>query len=237
METFSALLAICAGNSPVIGEFPAQRPVTRSFDVFFDHCPNKWLSKQSWGWWFEIPSRPLWRHCNGQKVQCRIPRYSMRLFTYSAARDDKVVTMTTFVFRCLYYISSPINSFNAMECKINGSPNTTMNILQLCHLFHYHQQKYSMPMHWDIECNFIISICFNGNVVKLMNFLSLLHPKLSKWQSPVQPYVFLNNETNMLQIYSTDFISFIANILTINDQFTHLQILVFLKWIRTERIL
>ena len=36
METFSALLAICAGNSPVIGEFPAQRPVTRSFDVLFD---------------------------------------------------------------------------------------------------------------------------------------------------------------------------------------------------------
>ena len=36
METFSALLAICAGNSPVPGEFPAQRPVARSSDVFFD---------------------------------------------------------------------------------------------------------------------------------------------------------------------------------------------------------
>ena len=36
METFSALLAFCAGNSPVTGEFPLQRPVTRSFDVFFD---------------------------------------------------------------------------------------------------------------------------------------------------------------------------------------------------------
>ena len=33
-ETFSALLAICAGNSPVNGEFPAQKPVARSFDVF-----------------------------------------------------------------------------------------------------------------------------------------------------------------------------------------------------------
>ena len=49
METFSALLAICAGNSPIPGEFPAQRPVTRSFDVFFDLCPNKQLSKQSAG--------------------------------------------------------------------------------------------------------------------------------------------------------------------------------------------
>ena len=33
METLSALLAICAGNSPVPGEFPTQRPVTRSFDI------------------------------------------------------------------------------------------------------------------------------------------------------------------------------------------------------------
>ena len=36
METFSALLALCAGNSPVNGEFPVQRPVTRSFGIFFD---------------------------------------------------------------------------------------------------------------------------------------------------------------------------------------------------------
>ena len=64
MEIFSALLALCAGNSPVTGEFPSQRPVTRSLDVFFHLCPNKRLSKQSWGWWFETPSRPLWRHCN-----------------------------------------------------------------------------------------------------------------------------------------------------------------------------
>ena len=47
MEAFSVLLAICGGNSPVPGEFPAQRPVTRSFDVFFDLRLNKWLSKQS----------------------------------------------------------------------------------------------------------------------------------------------------------------------------------------------
>ena len=68
METFSALLAICAGNSPVPGEFPAQRPVTRSFDLFFDLRPNKRLSKQSWGWWFETPSCPLWRHRNAISI-------------------------------------------------------------------------------------------------------------------------------------------------------------------------
>ena len=61
----STLLAICEGNSPVTGEFPAQRPVTRSFDVFFHLRLNERLSKQWWGWWFETPSRPLWRYCNG----------------------------------------------------------------------------------------------------------------------------------------------------------------------------
>ena len=57
-ETFSALLALCA----VPGDFPL--PVTRSFDVFFDLRPNKRLSNQWWGWWFETLSSPLWRHCN-----------------------------------------------------------------------------------------------------------------------------------------------------------------------------
>ena len=62
MKTFSALLAICAGNAQVTGEFPAERPVTRSFDCFFDLRLNKRLSKQSRSWWFETQSRPLWRH-------------------------------------------------------------------------------------------------------------------------------------------------------------------------------
>ena len=57
METFSELLANCVGNLPVTGEFPTQRPVTRSFDVFFDPRLNKRLNKQSL-------SRPSWRHCN-----------------------------------------------------------------------------------------------------------------------------------------------------------------------------
>ena len=49
-------------RSPV--NSPAQRPVTRSFDVFFDLRTNKRLSKQWWDWWFETPSCPLGRHCS-----------------------------------------------------------------------------------------------------------------------------------------------------------------------------
>ena len=64
-ETFSALPALCAGNSPVTGEFLSQRPLTRSFEVFFDLRRNERLSKQWWGWWFETPWLSLWRHRNG----------------------------------------------------------------------------------------------------------------------------------------------------------------------------
>ena len=75
METFSALLTFCAGNSPVTGEFPAQRPVTRSFDVFFDLCLNRQLSKQLRRWWFETPSRSLWRHCNATMFPWKPGKY------------------------------------------------------------------------------------------------------------------------------------------------------------------
>ena len=97
METFSALLAICAGNSPVPGEFPAQRPVTRSFDVFFDLRPNKRLSKQSWGWWFETSSCPLWHNCN-------VPRTPLSQATYEFMW-----------FECVYITLSDNNDFRLRE--------------------------------------------------------------------------------------------------------------------------
>ena len=64
-----------AGNSPVTGEFPSQRPVTRSFNEFFNLGLNKRLSKQSRRRWFETPSCALWRHCNviffNKSIRCR----------------------------------------------------------------------------------------------------------------------------------------------------------------------
>ena len=64
MEAFSALLSRCEGNSPVTGESPAQRPVTRSINIFFDIRLNNRLSKQSRRWWVVMPSRSLWCNCN-----------------------------------------------------------------------------------------------------------------------------------------------------------------------------
>ena len=73
METFSASLTLCARNSPVTSEFLAQRPVMRSFDVSFDLRLNKRFNKQWWGWWFETPSYPLWRHSERKGLTTRKP--------------------------------------------------------------------------------------------------------------------------------------------------------------------
>ena len=64
METVFALLASCEGNPSVSVGFPSQRPVTRSFDVFFYLRLSKWFSKQSRCRSFETPWRSLWRRCN-----------------------------------------------------------------------------------------------------------------------------------------------------------------------------
>ena len=67
-------------RSPVISP---QRPVTRSFDGFFDLPLNKGLCKQWRRWWFETPSRPLWRHCNENKLALGIACTVITLFVFS----------------------------------------------------------------------------------------------------------------------------------------------------------
>ena len=76
------------------GEFPTQRPVTRSFDVFFDLRPNKRLSKQWRGWWFETLSRPFWRHRNDSVTALNV--------ILPGHRGD--ITMMSYVqrFACVY---------------------------------------------------------------------------------------------------------------------------------------
>ena len=50
IKTFSALLAICAGNSPVTGEFTSERPVTGCFDVFLIYVwTNGWANNRNTG--------------------------------------------------------------------------------------------------------------------------------------------------------------------------------------------
>ena len=70
------------------GEFPAQKPVKRSFDVFFEPRLNERLNKQPWGWWFKTPPLSLWRQCN-------VRSYIMKLFLADTDFSmDLVVTRT-----------------------------------------------------------------------------------------------------------------------------------------------
>ena len=96
METFSVLLALCVGNSPVTSEFPSERPVTQSFDVFFDLCLNKRLSKQSWGWWFQMPSHSLWHHRNGYEGY----NYNLNLLQDKQIKNQFLTLRTLMAYWC-----------------------------------------------------------------------------------------------------------------------------------------
>ena len=85
------------------GEFPAQRPVTRSFEVFFDLRLNKRLGKQSWGWWFEMPSFPLWRHCNHKwwKIQKAFPCHDVGVIWRLVCNKQKMINrQLNYFFNC-----------------------------------------------------------------------------------------------------------------------------------------
>ena len=110
------LLALCAGNSLVTGQFPTQRPVTQSFDVFFDLSLNKRLSKQSWGSIVLIVTSLLWNL--GNLVRAFVKRDSMthglliwcpfhnifeglETLTNQQSRDPKFVWITFKFYECI----------------------------------------------------------------------------------------------------------------------------------------
>ena len=133
MEPFVLSLALCAENSPVTGEFPSQRPVTRSFDVFFHLCLNKWLSKPSWGWWFETPSCSLWSHCNehgSDQDRTRIKCWNRKYTLYTTLMDelwgvcleDVGENCITALFICLYtgvtsFLHEPIDVISSQKFR------------------------------------------------------------------------------------------------------------------------
>ena len=118
METPPALLALCAGNSPVNDEFPSQSPVTRSFDNLFDLGLNKRLSKQSRRWGFEMTSRSLWRHCNHNTRSQQNGQHfthDLRIFT----GNHRYAALVQKEIQCQLYWSNvachKISAYNLME--------------------------------------------------------------------------------------------------------------------------
>ena len=121
METLSALLALCAGNSTVTGELTSQMPVAWSFDVFVD-LRLKRLSKQSWGWLFETPSRSLWRHCNGKSLYYSLSSRTkiVSKIPYNRYRYN-VVHYSTILHTALQWLKQKINkkqSESSNPCRV-----------------------------------------------------------------------------------------------------------------------
>ena len=107
METFSAVLALCEGNPPVTGGFHSQRPLTWSFDVFFDLFLNKRLSKQSRCWWFETSSRSFWRRCNAPYPYIRV---SNNVCCWKCLTWERI--LHPFLYVKLYWFVLLFNPFN-----------------------------------------------------------------------------------------------------------------------------
>ena len=121
-------------TGPLGGEFTSHRwiPLTEAsdaeFDVFFDLRLNKPLSKQLWGWWFETPSRSLWRHCNGMWVNCLVTtanksehNKARNNMQQSAKSSDKLLPiLLSFLIRCLFFSfpHKPIYFCSELYCYI-----------------------------------------------------------------------------------------------------------------------
>ena len=182
METFSALLALCAGNSPVTGGFPSQRPVTRSFDVFFDLRLNKRLGKQSWGWWFQTPSRPLWRHCNikPRPVQEEIFR-NAKLSSYPG------------YFRKPHWLSMGLPEISRV----------TLSDMEKDKQEHKHQSRKTNITHYSLFVQQFVQANNKGNTLRGVVCLSWssdsftkFHEKLTALHGSLMVLNFLYDETN-----------------------------------------
>ena len=136
METSFALLDIYPGNSTVPSEFPAQRPVTRIFVIFFDQRLNKRLSKQSWCWWFETTSRPLWRHRNAAWHDNVLHRADLSIFGIWVFYVQYIPTLQASQTAQLYINMDILMEGNLMTswikksiydifCLLNACPSTT----------------------------------------------------------------------------------------------------------------
>ena len=182
METFSALLAICAENSPVPGEFSTQRPVTRSFDVYFDLRPNKGLSKQLWGWWFETQSCPLWRHRNVELPLHTLRHHlkftkdleSQHIYHFRAHRPqmiERYYSDITWVLWCLK--SNLSNSLFRLSPITNLQAKTLLHQMSMLQILNFPRENLYAETHiCDILLYDIIGWCYAPDILWKLEMLS-----------------------------------------------------------------
>ena len=162
METFSVLLAICVGNSPVTGEFPAQRPVTRNFGIFFDmRLINGWVNTGEAG--------DLWRH----RAHCDVTAMFHQKHQYNQNKQNKTKPTVQIIYE-IYYINELVQERHnscALAMELHFFLHQPMDILKSkqlltklvtsgCHLW-TRLQLYAI---WKVLqerhiCVFLSSVC------------------------------------------------------------------------------
>ena len=154
MEAFSALLAICAGNSPVPGEFPTQRPVTRSF-VFSLICVwiNGWVNNREAGdlrcyrahydvtvmfasdwyrahllvWDLQVSSDDLASWVTVPDVVMWCSRTCFAIHAVLLLRNEPAINLTSILYIIRWYVSNA--SFAHLQMKRIHMYNDVQNVL------------------------------------------------------------------------------------------------------------
>ena len=128
------------------GEVPAQWPVARSFDVFFDLRLNKRLSKQPWGWWFETPTWPLWRQYYGRSSLWWA--LSMSLVRPQWTKSDESIFILLWL--------NTINDKYTTSDKINA--RNCPRIVPVRAWLHLHSLPLSHKVRWPDCCSLITRV-------------------------------------------------------------------------------
>ena len=87
-------------TGPLCGEFTGHRWITLTkasdaeFDVFFDMCLNKQLSKQSGRRWFETPLRSLWHRCSVYVIYTAAFAITLRPYVQYKKKTIRITTTT-----------------------------------------------------------------------------------------------------------------------------------------------
>ena len=117
-------------TGPGTSEFPAHRPVTRSFGVFFDLRLNKRLSIQSWGWRIETLPRPLWYYCIDKlHYQKYFSIYQDYISTVTVDNQMLIFTLRKRnIFKCNINLSDRHSSIN-YKIMLNFEVNDSLSLM------------------------------------------------------------------------------------------------------------
>ena len=169
METFFALLALCAGNSPVTGKFPSQRVATWSLDAWFDLRLNKRLSKPSGRWWFETP----WRSYDVTLTACktcndRNPAWHTLIYPH----HEKVIEWSNIIF------STISSNLYQLQCNTLRPRHICRHFADDIFKYMFLNENVSIPLKMSLK--FVSPVRIN-NIPALVQIIATSHYLNQRW--------------------------------------------------------